>query len=105
MNFNLDKTLEAVAPWHLSIEYQRTTFVTSRPSIGLIARLNAIDKFTDESVKMIAEIFAEPRPSLDAWAKEAILAARSVFLLHFNECSKKNCEAVAGAVMTAMQEK
>lgn len=105
MNFKLDQTLAALAPWDLTIDYLGKTFVTARPSIGLIARLNEATSVAKEHHATFAEMFAEPLPSIEEWAQEAIIGARSVFLKYFNACSKKNCEAVTQAATDAMQER
>jgi hypothetical protein len=97
MEFDLDQTLQSLAPWDLTIRYKGEKHVTERPSIGLIAQMSGVKSASEENFGILQQMFAEPRPALSGWAPEAILAAHARYLAYFNSITKKNCQAAAAA--------
>jgi hypothetical protein len=104
MNVDLSKNLNAVAPWNLSITWDQAEYVTRRPSVGLIGRIQTMKGMKlPEMVGLVKEIFTAP-PELTEWPPEALFGALNAYMGYFNQESVKNSQAIAASVDAAMAD-
>src|SRR5262245_7310143 len=113
MNFELNdqSMLQAIAPWDLAIIVQGQTYPTRRPTVGMIARLEALTeaaapgepaahKFT-EALELVRSMFLDPKPNIDEWAWDDLSIVLAVYLSAFTEQAKKNSKSVATTTRAA----
>lgn len=106
VNVELNRDLEALAPWDLSITKDGVDYPTRRPTLGLVARLHELPSLGDaDTLKVLSEIFEAPRPDFSTWFVEEMAAALSHYLLYFAEQAGKNSAAVAASIRTSATAK
>lgn len=105
MNFDLDKSLQGVAPWDFTLTYNTAIYPTARPSIGLIGRLQQVKSVEKPDLETLGAMFCEPRPELPEWPAEAVMGAMAAYVAYFNAQAIKNSQAIAHEAQSAMAGK
>jgi hypothetical protein len=103
MRININKTLESLLPWDLTLDVCGTDYATLPPTVAQLGQIAAMAKLTDEQgLQLVRSLFADPKPQPETWSVDLITTALTAYQMYFTERALKNSRPIAAGLKAAM---